>query len=897
MMTIPGYVLNEKLYEGSQFVVYRGASEDGKPVILKVLRKEYPSPIEIARFKREFEITSGLNIEGVIKVFGLEHYKHTLLMILEDFGGKSLADLQEQGSLQLNIVGFLNLAIQITRILGEIHLRKVIHKDINPANIVWNPETDQLKIIDFANSTLLSQETIEYTTPNLLKGTLTYISPEQTGRMNRSVDYRTDFYSLGVTLYELLTQQRPFVSQDAQELVYAHIAKMPVEPRQNNSHIPAAISDIVVKLMAKNAEDRYQSIYGLQYDLQECLTQLSSTGKIDKFQIGKKDYYEKFLIPQKLYGRQAEMKTLLSAFERVSKGSTEMMLVAGYSGVGKTSLVRELHKPIVEKKGYFISGKFDQYKRNIPYSPFIEALQNLAQQLLTETEDQIAEWKSIILAAVGDNGRVITELIPDVELIIGKQPQIAKLSPTESQNRFNYVFQNFVHVFASLDHPLTIFLDDLQWLDLPSLSLIELLVEDKQTKCLLLFGAYRDNEVEASHPLMISLDKLSEQNCLLSTLSLLPLGKRDLTQFVADIIHEEPKSARPLADLCLRKTNGNPFFLNQFINALYQQKLLKFDHKLKAWSWDLEAIKKVNFSDNVVDLMIGEIKRLPANTGLALKIGAAIGMRFNLQLISQVLEKTNQQVATDLWEAIQAGYIISIDEKYDYSQIDVGSGFEEFDNDAKLQFTHDRIQQAAYSFMDQKQKPEIHFRIGSLLRETLSQEKQRDQIFDIVNHFNKGIEFLKKSQAKIEVARLNQIAGYKAISAMAGSASAQYFQTGLYLPEEDCWEKHYPLTLELTCGLIESSYLTASYEKAEELCDAALCQIQDPLDMVRIYDLRCYNFTLQNRMGETLTTGLEALKILNVSLVESPLQTLTSIDYATWSKWLHLTSWQRCPFW
>ena len=868
MKTILGYTINDTLYEGSQFVVYRGFSEGGKPVVLKVLRKEYPTTIEVARFQREFEIISEFHVEGVIQVFGIEHYKHTLVMVMEDFGGESLARLKERGSLQLNIFEFLNLAIQITNILDEIHRLEVIHKDINPANIIWNLETGQLKIIDFGDSTLLSEETVAYANPNLLNGTLPYISPEQTGRMNRLVDYRTDFYSLGVTLYELLTSQRPFISQDPLEVVYAHIAKMPVAPHQYSPEIPLTISDIVVKLMEKNAEDRYQSIYGLQYDLQECLTQFSQAGKVDKFRIGKKDYFEKFLIPQKLYGRQREIKTLLSAFERVSKGSTEMMLVAGYSGVGKSSLVSELHKPIVEKRGYFISGKFDQYKRNIPYAPFIEAFQNLTQQLLTETEDQIAEWKSLILAAVGHNGRVIIDLIPDVELIIGKQPLISELSPTESQNRFNYIFQNFVRVFASSDHPLTIFLDDLQWVDLSSLGLIELLLSGDQTKFLLLIGAYRDNEVEASHPLMISLDKLTRQNCLFSTLPLTPLDERDLTQFVADIIHEKPISARPLSQLCRQKTNGNPFFLKQFINTLYQQKLLKFDPDLKAWSWNLDAIKKENFSDNVVTLMVGKINDLPTNTRIALKIAAAIGMRFDLKLMSLLLEKPSRQVAVDLWEAIQAGYITSIDDKYKYSQID--TDIKGFAADAELQFTHDRIQQAAYSFNDEEQKPRIHLRIGMFLIETLSQEEQGDQIFDIVNHFNKGIELLTESQTKIEAARLNQIAGYRAISAMAGSAAAQYFQTGLHLLEEDCWEQHYSLTFELTCGLIESSYLLASYEKAEELCDTTLHQAQNQLDTVRIYDLMCYNFTLQNRMGQTLTTGLEALKILNISLVEHP---------------------------
>ncbi len=380
MKTISRYTLNDTLYESSQFAVYSGSSKDGKPVVLKMLQEEHATAKGIAHFKREFQITSGLNVEGVIQVYGLEHYKHTLIMVLEDFGGESLARLKELDSLQLNIVEFLKLAIQIANILDRIHQQKVVHKDINPANIVWNRETGQVKIIDFSNSTLLSQETIDYRTSNILEGTLPYISPEQTGRMNRSVDYRTDFYSLGATLYELLTSHPPFVSEDPLEIIHSHIARIPVEPHQYDSDIPSTVSDIVLKMMEKNAEDRYQSMHGLQYDLQECLAQYKNSGKIENFHLGRKDYSDKFQIPQKLYGRQVQLQIMLTAFERASKGSTEMMLVAGYSGIGKTSLVKELYKPIIEKKGYFISGKFDQYKRNVPYAPFIEAFQNMAQQ-------------------------------------------------------------------------------------------------------------------------------------------------------------------------------------------------------------------------------------------------------------------------------------------------------------------------------------------------------------------------------------------------------------------------------------------------------------------------------------------------------------------------------------
>ncbi|MEG4328437.1 AAA family ATPase, partial [Microcoleus sp. herbarium5] len=545
MMAIPGVAVLALIYESSTSLVYRGHNEqNNQPVIIKLIKEDYPTPEELNRYKREYEITANLSLlDGVVKVYKLQQVRNSLAMILEDFGGESLKIFM--ASQKFTILGFLTTAIKVAETLGEIHGKNVIHKDINPSNIVFNPATGQVKLIDFSISTASNLENIPNKNPNFLEGTLAYMSPEQTGRMNRVVDYRTDFYSLGVTFYEILAGQLPFPTTDPMELVHCHIAKQPVPLAEIVPEIPKAVSDIVMKLLAKTAEERYQSAWGLKADLESCLFQWQTSGVVSEFPLGSQDISDKFQIPQKLYGRQREVETLLAAFERVAatnnrgyrtdnsqisvikkeskskkeiplsvlargqhKSRSEMMLIAGYSGIGKSAMVKILDKPITRRRGYFIWGKFDQYKRTIPYSAVVSAFSELVRQLLTESEAQLAVWREKLRSSFGQNGQIIIDVIPEVELIVGAQSPVAELGPTESLNRFNLVFQNFIRVFCQPEHPLVIFLDDLQWADSATLKLIELMMTDEATQYLFLIGAYRDNEVSPTHPLMMTLETL-----------------------------------------------------------------------------------------------------------------------------------------------------------------------------------------------------------------------------------------------------------------------------------------------------------------------------------------------------------------------------------------------------
>ncbi|WP_223278346.1 ATP-binding protein, partial [Nostoc sp. 'Peltigera membranacea cyanobiont' 232] len=577
LVSIPGYRVYDLLYNGSRTLVYRGYREtDSLPVVIKLLKNPYPSFSELLSFRNQYTIAKNLNHPGIIQTYSLEPYQNGYALVMEDFGGISLKDFAKVERLYVtSLKEFLLSAISLCNTLDIVIRHRIIHKDIKPSNILINPETKEVKLIDFSIASLLPRETQEIQNTNALEGTLAYLSPEQTGRMNRGIDYRSDFYSLGVTFYELLTGQLPFVSDDPMELVHCHLAKNPIAVHHHNPNIPLILSEIVSKLMAKNAEERYQSALGIKHDLEICLSQLQATENIEYFTLGERDISDRFLIPEKLYGRETEVLTLLQAFEKVSLGTTEMMLVAGFSGIGKTAVVNEVHKPIVRQRGYFIKGKYDQFQRNIPFSAFVQAFRDLMGQLLSESDAQLQAWKTKILEAVGDNGQVLIDVIPELERIVGTQPPAIELSGSAAETRFNLLMQKFVQIFTSIEHPLVMFLDDLQWADSASLKLLQLLMSE--TGHLLILGAYRDNEVSPVHPFILTVDEIVKTGAVVNTIVLQPLSELDMNQLVADTLNCELLLAQPLTKLVYQKTHGNPFFATQFLKALNDDNLITFD--------------------------------------------------------------------------------------------------------------------------------------------------------------------------------------------------------------------------------------------------------------------------------------------------------------------------------
>jgi predicted ATPase/signal transduction histidine kinase/tRNA A-37 threonylcarbamoyl transferase component Bud32 len=901
--TLPGYkLLSLPIHEGVNTVIYRGVREsDLTPIIVKTLKAEYPTIEEIARLRHEYKILKTLDMAGIVKAHSLEKHNNGLALILEDFGGDSLKNLITAKHLEIS--EFLSLAIHLAETLAQLHENKIIHKDIKPQNIIINPKTGQIKIIDFSIATHLQRENQTLSNPNLLEGTLAYMSPEQTGRMNRSMDYRTDFYSLGVTFYEMLTGKRPHQATDLLELIHCHIAKRPVPPHEQIGEIPQAISDIVMKLLAKTAEDRYQSGLGLKADLETCRHQLQTNAKIDNFSIGKRDKFGQFIIPQKLYGREQEVATLMAAFERVSGGTSEMMLVSGYSGIGKSSLVNEVQKPILRQRGYFISGKFDQLKRNIPYASLIQAFAGLMRHLLTESSEKLAIWKEQLLEALGSNGQVIVDVIPEVELIIGIQEAVPQLGPSESQNRFNRVFKEFIHVFTKPSHPLVVFLDDLQWADSASLKLIHLLICDPDSQYLLLMGAYRDNEVSPTHPLMLTLDEIQKNGAIVNNITLRPLDLGNVSLLVADTLNEScvPRNrVFELSELLFNKTQGNPFFLTQMFATLHQEKLLTFEFSAGCWQWSLNQIQAVGITDyNVVELIARNIQKLSEETQNVLKLTACIGDKFNLDVLAIVNEKSQSETAAHLWEALQAGLVLPLSEAY---KIPLVFTSDEMSREVKerivpdcpllscspdpfpyshhapiaYKFLHDRVQQAAYSLIPESQKQQTHLKIGKLLLEHTPAEEIEENIFEIVNQLNVGADFITEQAEKYRLARLNLIAGKKAKAATAYETAARQLRLGLELLREDSWETQYDLTFPLYAEAAAVEFLNINFERAKMLSEEALKHAKTLLEKVKVYEIQMQFYSQQNQMQVAFDIGLQVLGMLGVSLCPEPPQEMNT---------------------
>ncbi|MDB9312927.1 AAA family ATPase [Spirulina sp. CS-785/01] len=875
MLVLSDYEIHEQIHESNLSRVYRGQQlSEKRPVVLKYLKSEYPTPTELSRYRKEYEILQLLQQQGragIINAYHLESYQNSLILILEDFGGQSLKDwLTEQGK-PYTLSDFFTVALSITDALGQIHNSNIIHKDLNPSNIVYNPQTQQLKILDFGISSILSRENPTLRNLNLLEGTLPYLSPEQTGRMNRSLDYRTDFYSLGVTFYELLTGKLPFQSRDSLELVHCHLAKTPSPLTETTQGaIPPGLSEIIQKLLAKTAENRYQSAWGLKADLQYCQRQLTETGTIAPFPLGRYDVSGKFHIPEKLYGRDEERDTLLRAFEAVAANedgtASPLMLVSGYSGIGKSSLVQELYKPITAKRGYFISGKFDQFQRNIPYSALVHAFTSLVRQLLTEPQEILQNWRNKLLTALGNNGQIIIEVIPEIELIIGPQPPVAQLDSAEAQNRFNLVFQNFIQVFCSPEHPLVLFLDDLQWADSATLKLLELILTNADTHYLFLIGAYRDNEVSSGHSLAITLDQLKALGVNLQEITLTPLTCQDVGEMLADTFQHSPETLQDLTALITQKTGGNPFFIGEFLKTLYQENLLQFDltDTVPQWRWDIQQIEGMEMTDNVVELMIQKLQKLSSQTWETLRLAACIGSTFDLPLLTQITQKSNQAIFADLKLAIDEGFILPLTE------------FEEDIIVSHYRFEHDRIQQASYELIERQDKQNLHLQIGRLLRQDTPDIETSEQLFTIVDHLDIGLDQVTDESEKLEIANLNYQAGIRAKAATAYESAVEYLEIALRLwqPEEVFGDTEYEKTLNLYIEIIEALYLNTYYTRALQLIEIALNKIKTPQDQLKIHKILIGIYTAKNELETALETGLNFLQKLGISLGEAPPENL-----------------------
>jgi len=855
MLSLSDYQSLTKIYEGNNSLIYRGIRKsDQQKVIIKILNKEYPTSAELQSYRYEYKITKSLDLEGIIKVYSLEKYQNSLAIVLEDFGGDSLKILLKKHSFSLS--EFLKIAIKIVTYLAEIHKNNIIHKDLNSANIVYNIDTKQLKIIDFSISTRLAKE--NYTESNILQGRLPYISPEQTGRINLNLDYRTDFYSLGITFYELLTGELPFSTEDVLELIHCHLSKSAIAPSLIDPSIPLTVSNLVMKLIAKNPNHRYQSAWGIKADLEKCITQLETTGVINNFALASQDIADKFIISQKLYGRDNIISLLSNQWKNINQQENiEMTLVCGYSGSGKSSLIKAIYKKLRSQKGYFISGKFDQFQSSIPYTAFIEAFRQFVKQKLKESPENLNIWKTEILAKIGNNGQLIIDVIPEIELIIGKQLPPANLTADEAQIRFNLIFQKFIETCATKENPLVIFLDDLQWADIATIKLIELIMIDSNLKHLSFIGAYRHNEVEQNHPLAIMIDKIKSYGKVIKEFNLDNLTLNDVNCLVADTLHSDISKVKPLAELVFDKTRGNPFFSRQFLNTLYAKKLIYFDYKEHQWRWHLDKIANLKITDNVVDLIISQVKNLSKSIQKSLKISACLGNTFNLSSLSLLENKSAEKIDQNLVIATNCSLILPLSDT----------------NESKTnhyQFVHDKIQQGVYHLIPASKKPNIHFKIAKLLLQKYTSREREEHLFEIVRHLNLGKSLIKNQVAKKSLVKLNLKAGNRAKKAQAYGAAVTYLQTALEFLDVDSWENNYDLSLQVYTTRAEVAYLLGDFQEIEVLSQTILLKAKNILDKVAIYKILISASANQRNMIDAITIGKKALKELGVELPSNP---------------------------
>ena len=853
--------------DGGHRVFCRGwrLSADGHrlAVLAVVPAVEHPPPDTTDRIAHEYGLKDELDRAWAVRPLELVRERGRTMLVLEDPGGELLERLLGQ---PMAVEPFLHLALGLVAAIAGMHQRGFIHKDIKPAHILVNRVSGVVHLTGFGIASRLPRQRQAPDPPAVIAGTLAYMAPEQTGRMNRSIDARSDLYAVGVTLYQMLTGSLPFTASDPMEWVHCHIARRPVPPAEQRPGVPAALSAIIIKLLAKTAEQRYQTAVGLEHDLRRCSTQWEAQGRIDDFPLGENDTPDRLLIAEKLYGRAREVGALLAAIDRVvTSGAPELVLVSGYSGIGKSAVVHELHKALVPPRGLFASGKFDQYKRDIPYATLVQAFQTLVRPLLGKSEAELTSWRDALLDAMGPNGRLIVDLVPELSLVIGDQPPVPDLPPKDAQRRFQLTFRRFIGVFARPDHPLALFLDDLQWLDAATLELLADLLTQADVRHLLLIGAYRDNEVDAAHPLMRKLAAIKTEGGKVEAITLAPLGQEHVGQLIADALRCTPRRAAPLTQLVHEKTAGNPFFVIQFLYTLAEEDLLAFDHGASRWTWDLARIRAKGYTDNVVDLMVGKLTRLPAETQRALQCLACLGHGAETTILSMVLGVAAEQVQAALWEAVRQELVEPPDVSY--------------------RFIHDRVQEAAYSLIPEASRAAYHLRIGRLLVAHTPPEQLEEAIFEVVNQLNRGAVLITEREEREHLAEFNLIAGKRAKASAAYASTLTYFVAGTTLLEEDCWERRHDLIFSLELDRAECEFLTGALAEAEQRLTTLSTRAANTVERATVACLRVDLYTTLDQSSRAIGVGLDYLRHLGIDWSPHPTEEEARREYQRiWSQ-------------
>ena len=826
--------------EDDEFILYRAhASAAEMPsVLLLTLASPHPRLESLKKIEHEYSLRHDLDATWAVRPLALSQCNGQKALVLEDPGGEFLHRLI-QGPMEMR--QFLRIAIGLSTALGKLHNRSVVHKDLKPSNVLVDNGNGHAWLTGFGIASHLPRERQSPEPPEFIAGTLPYMAPEQTGRMNRSVDLRSDLYAMGVTLYEMLTGVLPFMASDPMDWVHCHIARQPAPPDRQLRGIPAMLSAIIMKLLAKTPEERYQTAAGLECDLRLCLDEWETQHYIDEFPLGEQDIPDRLMIPEKLYGREREIERLLAAFDRVvAGGRPELVLVSGYSGIGKSSVVNELHKSLVPPRGLFAASKFDQYKRDVPYATLAQAFRSLLRPLLAKSDSDLGKWRGALREALDPNGQLIVDLVPELKYIIGDLPPVPQGSPQDAQARFQEVFARFISVFARQEHPLALFLDDLQWLDAATLDLIANLLTRSDMRHFVLIGAYRDNEVGPTHPLMRKLKAIRAAGAIAQNIVLTPLSRENVAQVIADSIHCEPEQVVPLAELVHQKTAGNPFFAIQFILALAEEGLLTFDRTATRWVWDLNRIRARRHTDNVVDLLVEKLSRLATRTQEALRQLACFGDKADFAVLQVIYRDAPEEMHSQLWEAVRTGFI--------------------FPSEGSYRFLHDRVQEAAYSLIPIEFRAKTHLRIGRLLAEGIPFHERDERIFEIVNQFNCATHLITSGDERKRVGEFNLIAARRAKLSIAYASALSFLAAGRSLLAEESWDTDYELIFSLESLRAECELLTADMESAEKRLSMLARRARKSHDLAVVTRLRLMLYMALDRLDRGIEICLEYLR-------------------------------------
>ncbi|MGD2117909.1 MAG: diguanylate cyclase [Chromatiales bacterium] len=867
-LQLPGYEIDSVLCRAAGRVVYRARRlADDAQVALETLDAEYPDRQEVAVIRREAGITQRLaDVDGVRKLHAvLPHGSGNLALVGDLYESSLQSHLADAGEAGLPLAESLEIALQLVRTLGGIHARDIVHKALSPANVLYDPASGAIALAGFGIASELDQERQAVQMPRRLEGPLPYMSPEQTGRMNRDLDYRSDYYSLGVLLFELLTGKTPFQADNLLGWVYSHISCLPPAPHEVNPKVPEAVSPIVLRLLAKNPEERYQSEEGLLHDLQHCADQLAAGRSLIPFELGQKDVVQKFLVPQSLYGRERELEELLGLFESAAAGQTEFCLVSGYSGVGKSALVNEIDRPLVRERGFLVQGKFDQFQHGEAYTALAATFRGLVQQVLAEPEEQVAQWRQRLLEALNPNAQLVVELVPELELIIGEQPEVAKLPPAEARNRLQLVLTAFLRVFAGEGHPVVLFLDDLQWSDAPTLALLRRLVTSHDLSHLLLIGAYRSNEVGVGHPLQLLLDDLQTQK----NIRRLPVGELDrdsVACLVADALSRDAKDVRPLSDMLYDKTQGNPLFTNELLRQLYKEGAIALDPATGQWNWDLDAVRWSAVSNDVVEFMVDNLRRLPPATQQVLQLAACIGGSFDLQTLSAIYQQPVTKTAAALLPALKQQTVLPMHNDYRL----VNEDTELLEVNPTYRFQHDRVQQAAYALIAEQQLQQVHYSVGRLMLQHAGETVPDERLIDIVGHLNEGRALIDSAEERLALAELNLRAGERAKYSAAYEAALDYLNIAAELLPADPWAETPALMKALAAETQQCAYLTGHIETADHWIEVLLEHSHTDLERSDILATRTRQYATLGRMDDSIRSAIQGLALIGVQFTEQP---------------------------